>query len=61
MFSLIITIICIALLAALCLATIYYGGSAFTKGGDGLKLKKLERPSWPATKRGSSYRYAHLV
>lgn len=30
MFSLIITIISIALVAALALATIYYGGAAFT-------------------------------
>ena len=32
MFSLIITIISIALVAALAVATIYYGGSAFTNG-----------------------------
>lgn len=32
MFSLIITIISIALVAALALATIYYGGTAFNKG-----------------------------
>ena len=32
MFSLIITIISIALVAALAIATIYYGGSAFTQG-----------------------------
>src|ERR1700730_4423918 len=32
MFSLIITIISIALVAALALATIYYGGSAFNRG-----------------------------
>ena len=32
MFSLIITIISIALVAALAVATIYYGGSAFTQG-----------------------------
>lgn len=32
MFSLIITIISIALVAALAVATIYYGGSAFTRG-----------------------------
>lgn len=32
MFSLIITIIAIALVAALALASIYYGGSAFNKG-----------------------------
>lgn len=34
MFSLIITIISIALVAALALATIYYGGTAFNKGSD---------------------------
>jgi hypothetical protein len=32
MFSLIITIISIALVAALAIATLYYGGSAFTEG-----------------------------
>jgi hypothetical protein len=32
MFSLIITIVSIALVAALAVATIYYGGSAYTKG-----------------------------
>ena len=32
MFSLIITIISIALVAALALATLYYGGGAFNKG-----------------------------
>lgn len=41
MFSLIITIISIALVAALALATIYYGGSAFTKGGDSAKAAQL--------------------
>lgn len=34
MFSLIITIISIALVAALAVATIYYGGAAFTKSGN---------------------------
>ena len=34
MFSLIITIISIALVAALALATIYYGGDAFSNGGN---------------------------
>jgi hypothetical protein len=34
MFSLIITIVSIALVAALALATIYYGGTAFSRGGD---------------------------
>lgn len=41
MFSLIITIISIALVAALALATIYYGGSAFTRGGDAAKASQL--------------------
>lgn len=41
MFSLIITIISIALVAALALATIYYGGDAFTKGGDAAKASQL--------------------
>lgn len=34
MFSLIITIIAIALVAALALATIYFGGTAWTQGSD---------------------------
>lgn len=41
MFSLIITIISIALVAALALATIYYGGSAFTRGGDAARAAQL--------------------
>lgn len=41
MFSLIITIISIALVAALALATIYYGGSAFSQGGDAAKASQL--------------------
>lgn len=41
MFSLIITIISIALVAALALATIYYGGSAFNKGSAGAKASQL--------------------
>lgn len=41
MFSLIITIISIALVAALALATIYYGGDAFTKGGDAAKAAQF--------------------
>ncbi len=41
MFSLIITIISIALVAALALATIYYGGSAFNRGSDGAKAAQL--------------------
>lgn len=41
MFSLIITIISIALVAALALATLYYGGSAFNKGQAGAKAAQL--------------------
>lgn len=41
MFSLIITIISIALVTALALATIYYGGSAFRQGGDAASAAKL--------------------
>lgn len=41
MFSLIITIISIALVTALALATIYYGGSAFRQGGDAAAAAQL--------------------
>lgn len=41
MFSLIITIISIALVAALALATLYYGGSAFNKGAAGATAARL--------------------
>lgn len=41
MFSLIITIISIALVAALALATIYYGGNAFNRGADSALASKL--------------------
>ena len=41
MFSLIITIISIALVAALALATIYYGGSAFNRGSADAKASQL--------------------
>lgn len=41
MFSLIITIISIALVAALALATLYYGGSAFNKGTVGATAARL--------------------
>lgn len=41
MFSLIITIISIALVAALALATIYYGGAAFSEGGDAARAAQL--------------------
>lgn len=41
MFSLIITIISIALVAALALATIYYGGNAFNKGSAEAKASQL--------------------
>lgn len=41
MFSLIITIISIALVAALALATLYYGGSAFNRGSEGAAAARL--------------------
>ncbi|MNR71674.1 hypothetical protein D3C71_23050 [compost metagenome] len=41
MFSLIIAIISIALVAALALATIYYGGDAFNKGSSAAKASQL--------------------
>lgn len=41
MFSLIITIISIALVAALALATIYYGGTAFNRGSAEAKASQL--------------------
>ena len=41
MFSLIVTIISIALVAALALATLYYGGSAFNKGAAGAVAARL--------------------
>ena len=44
MFSLIITIISIALVAALALATIYYGGSAFNKSSATATASKLKQP-----------------
>ena len=41
MFSLIITIISIALVAALALATIYYGGDAFSRGSDAAEASQI--------------------
>ena len=41
MFSLIITIISIALVAALALATLYYGGNAFNKGSAEANASKI--------------------
>lgn len=41
MFSLIITIISIALVAALALATLYYGGTAFNKGSATAEASRL--------------------
>jgi type II secretory pathway pseudopilin PulG len=41
MFSLIITIISIALVAVLALATLYYGGSAFNKGSTSARTSQL--------------------
>lgn len=42
MFSLIITIISIALVAALALATLYYGGDAFRDGHAAAQASKLK-------------------
>jgi hypothetical protein len=41
MFSLVITIISIALVAALALATLYYGGTAFNKGSSEAQTTQL--------------------
>jgi len=41
MFSLIITIISIALVAALALATLYYGGDAFNQGRAGAEASRI--------------------
>jgi type II secretory pathway pseudopilin PulG len=41
MFSLIITIISIALVAALALATLYYGGDSFTKGSAEAEVARM--------------------
>ena len=55
MFSLIISIICIALMAALALATIYYGGSVFAK-------LPTDKPAKPRRETmATRYRFAHLV
>lgn len=45
MFSLIITIISIALVAALALATLYYGGAAFTRGHADAQAAKVRNQS----------------
>lgn len=42
MFSLIIVIISIALVAALALATLYYGGTAFESGGDEARIAAIQ-------------------
>jgi Tfp pilus assembly protein PilV len=41
MFSLIITLVAIVLVAVLALATIYYGGSAFRQGGDAAEAARI--------------------
>ncbi len=56
MFALIITIISIALVAALALATIFYGGAAFRQAGAYEPSSKVKRP-----KARTPYRYAHLA
>ena len=45
MFSLIITIISIALVAALAVATIYYGGDAFNQGTTKAKASTIVMPA----------------
>ena len=56
MFSLIITIISIALVTALAMATIYYGGAAFRQAGAYEPFSRVMRP-WVRIR----YRYAHLA
>lgn len=59
MFSLIITIIAIALVAALALATIYYGGSAFNKGASSANAAKLLNQSQQILGADRLYRADH--
>lgn len=55
MFSLVLSILSIALVAALALATIYYGGSVFA----GTPTDKPTKPRRATT--ATRYRFAHLV
>lgn len=59
MFSLIITIISIALVAALALATIYYGGSAFNRGSASANATKLMTQSQQILGADRLYRVDH--
>lgn len=59
MFSLIITIIAIALVAALALATIYYGGSAFNRGASSANAAKLLNQSQQILGADRLYRADH--
>ena len=59
MFSLIITIISIALVAALALATIYYGGSAFNKGAASANASKMMNQSQQILAADRLYRVDH--
>lgn len=59
MFSLIITIIAIALVAALALATLYYGGSAFNKSASTALATKLISQSQQVLAADALYRVDH--
>ena len=59
MFSLIITIISIALVAALTLATIYYGGAAFNKGSAQANAAKIANQSQQLLGAVQMYRADH--
>ena len=59
MFSLIITIISIALVAALALATIYYGGSTFNRGASAATASKLLNQSQQILGADRLYRADH--
>lgn len=59
MFSLIITIISIALVIAVSLATLYYGGSAFTNGGASAAAAGLMNVGQQITGANTLYANAH--
>lgn len=56
MFSLIVTLIAIALVGALALATLYYGGPAFNKGSEAAKLAGLLNESTQVQGAAALYR-----
>lgn len=59
MFNLIITIISIALVAVLAIATIYYGGSAFTQGSAKAKASTLVAHAQQITAANTLYANDH--